>query len=292
MPTGSEYGRSGAWFDGWSTWPTWLALAGMALALIGIDRTFPAIGVGPAYIPLIALAGWRLGLASACAVALLAAFLNIFPHHAVEVVPPTVALVRGVLRLGTYAFIVALVCALRRSYDRERAASRRDYLTGALTRAGFDEHAAIVLCLTVLRRGAIALGLIDVDGFKGINDVHGHAAGDDALRLLVQIAGAALNRDDCLSRLGGDEFAVILSAASVDEARSRADAFHRSISNGLARGRVAVTASMGFCILAPGTFADPTSAMRQADRLMYEAKANGPGGVRSETFMRICPAAS
>lgn len=292
MPAGSANRPPSAWFDSWSAGSIWLLIAGTALVLITFDRIFPAVGMGPVYIPLIALAGWRLGLASACAVALVAVFLNIFPHHADEAVAPAVALVRGTLRLGTYAFIVALVCALRRSYDRERTASRRDYLTGALTRASFDEHAAIVLHPAVLQRGAIAIGLIDVDRFKSINDLHGHAAGDDALRLLVQTARTILYRDDCLSRLGGDEFAVILSAASVEEARSRADAFHRSISNGLARGRVVVTASMGVCILAPGASADAASALRQADRLMYEAKASGPGGIRSETFTRAYPAMS
>ena len=71
----------------------------------------PGGGDRPAYIPLIALAGWLLGLGNACAVALAAAFLNIFPRHADEVG-------RVVLRLGTYAFVVATVSSLRRVHDR------------------------------------------------------------------------------------------------------------------------------------------------------------------------------
>lgn len=259
---------------------TWIVLAVATCGLIGIDRAFPQVGMGPAYIPLIALAGWRLGLAPACAVALGAAFLNIFPHHVTEAVSPGVALARGILRLGTYVFVVALIASLRRSYDRERAAARRDYLTGAFARAAFDERAVALSSSTVPGRDALAIVLIDVDSFKSINDRHGHAAGDDTLRTLVRSAATALGKDDCLGRLGGDEFAAILCAATVGEARRRIETFHRVLSDGLARADVPVTASIGARIFRPSVHADVAAAMRDADRAMYEAKASGPGALR------------
>lgn len=272
-------GRPGARFDGWSRRTTWIVLAVATTVLIGIDRAFPLVGMGPAYIPLIALAGWRLGLAPACVVALGAVFLNVFPNHVAEAVPPAVALARGMLRCGTYAFVVALIASLRRSYDREWLAARRDHLTGALSRAAFDEQATVLSSSTVQGRDAVAVVLIDVDGFKGINDRHGHAAGDDALRVLARTAATALDEDDCLGRLGGDEFAAVLCAATVGEARRRVEAFHQALSGGLARASVPVTASMGAIIIGPGAV-DMAEAMRAADRSMYEAKASGPGAVR------------
>nr|WP_137827502.1 GGDEF domain-containing protein [Methylobacterium sp. L1A1] len=274
------YKRSGVWFDHWSARTTWIVLAASTGALIGIDRAFPLVGMGPAYIPLIALAGWRLGLAPACLVALGAAFLNIFPNHVAEAVPLAVALARGILRLSTYAFIVALTVSLRRSYERERAAAQRDDLTGALARAAFDERAAAMTSLTAQGRNALAVVVIDVDGFKGINDRHGHAAGDDTLRALATSAAAALSKNDCLGRLGGDEFAAILCAATVSEAHHRVEALHRALSEGLARAEVAVTVSMGACILGSGALADVAAVMRDADRSMYNAKASGPGAYR------------
>lgn len=274
------YRRSGVWFDHWSARTTWIVLAASTGALIGIDRAFPLVGMGPAYIPLIALAGWRLGLAPACLVALGAAFLNIFPNHVAEAVPLAVALARGILRLSTYAFIVALTVSLRRSYERERAAAQRDDLTGALARAAFDERAAAMTSLAAQGRNALAVVVIDVDGFKGINDRHGHAAGDDTLRALATSAAAALSRNDCLGRLGGDEFAAILCAATVSEAHHRVEALHRALSEGLARAEVAVTVSMGACILGSGSLADVAAVMRDADRSMYHAKASGPGAYR------------
>lgn len=280
MPVAGGHGRPSVWFDGWSPKTTWIVLTAATSILISVDCAFPLVGMGPAYIPLIALAGWRLGLAPACIVALGAAFLNIFPNHVTEAVPPAIALARGILRFGTYAFVVALIASLRRSYDREWVAARRDHLTGALSRAAFDERAAVLSSSVVQARDAVAIVLIDVDGFKVINDRHGHAAGDEALRILARTAGAVLNEVDCLGRLGGDEFVAILCAATVGEARRRVEAFHRALSDGLARAEVSVTASMGACVIGPGAVVDMAEAMRVADRFMYEAKASGPGAVR------------
>lgn len=291
MPVAGGHGRLSACSNEWSHKTTWIVLAAATCGLIGIDRAFPQVGMGPAYIPLIALAGWRLGLAPACAVALGAAFLNIFPHHAAEAVSPGVALARGGLRLGTYAFVVALIVSLRRSYDRERALARRDYLTGAFARAAFDERAVTLSSSILPGRDALAIVLIDVDSFKSINDRHGHAAGDDTLRTLVRSAATALGKDDCLGRLGGDEFAAILCAATVVEARHRIETFHRVVSDGLARSDVPVTASMGARILRPGVLADVAAAMRDADRAMYEAKASGSGSLRINYLVGCQPSA-
>ncbi|MCJ2021804.1 GGDEF domain-containing protein [Methylobacterium sp. E-065] len=288
MAAGMGPGRSDDWFDGWSRRSTWLALAVSALALVGLDHAFPAVGMGPAYIPLIALAGWRLGPVAACAVAGVAAFFNIYLHGADGEVPTAVAAARGALRLGTYAFVVALMHALRRSFDRERTAARRDYLTGALVRGAFDGRVAALSASVAHGHGALALVLVDVDGFKGVNDGHGHAAGDDTLRILVRSAAASLRPEDCLGRLGGDEFAAALVAGSVEEARRRVATFHRIVSEGLACAGVPVTVSMGASILMPGEWTDTEAAMREADRAMYDAKAAGPGGVRIHAGQATC----
>jgi diguanylate cyclase (GGDEF)-like protein len=295
MATGKRHSVSSAWLDRFSTGSTWIVICGATSVLIGIDRAFPEVGMGPAYIPLIALAAWRLGLVPACAVAGIATFLNIYLHGADGVVSPAVALARGALRFSTYAFIVASMCALRRLYDRERTAARRDYLTGALARVAFDERAAVLSTAVLQGSGALALVLIDVDGFKGINDRHGHAAGDDTLQALVRTAAVALRPGDCLGRIGGDEFAAALHAATSDEAQQTVSTFHRVLSHGLSHAAVPATVSMGACILVPGADANAETAMREADRSMYEAKAAGPGGVRvhvlSETLGRIGSAA-
>ncbi|XYD11822.1 hypothetical protein R1A27_32095 (plasmid) [Methylobacterium sp. NMS12] len=132
--------------EAWRRTTTWAGLAAACSVLAALDRTVPDVGIGQAFIPLLALAGWRLGAYEAYAVAMAAACLNIFPHHADEAELATVAAAgRDILRLGTLAFIALAVGALRHSYDRERTAARRDALTGVLNRAAFGEYARAML---------------------------------------------------------------------------------------------------------------------------------------------------
>ena len=123
--------------------------------------------------------------------------------------------------------------------------------------------------------GPSSLILFDLDGFKGVNDMFGHAAGD---QLLVEIA-ARLRRvfraGDVAARLGGDEFGVLLPGTSNHQAAAAArrllDALAQPVF--LERGPMAVTASVGISTLDRSTTAE--TAVRQADLAMYEAKRGG-----------------
>ena len=154
-----------------------------------------------------------------------------------------------------------------------RRMASRDPLTDALNRRAFD---------TELQRCAgrdATLLVIDLDGFKEINDAHGHHAGDELLRQTADAIRGRLRRDDVLARLGGDEFAVLLPHCGPDEAGNVAAdlaalvAGQRFLFEGVER---TVTASVG---LAPvGT---PEESLSAADRAMYAAKAVGGNRVHS-----------
>jgi diguanylate cyclase (GGDEF)-like protein/PAS domain S-box-containing protein len=154
-----------------------------------------------------------------------------------------------------------------------RRLASRDPLTDALNRRGFD--------IELGRCRAGALVLLDLDGFKAINDIHGHEAGDELLRGLARAVTGRLRRDDVFARLGGDEFAVLLPRCPLDEAgRVGADlgaliAAQRFVFDGVERG---VTASIG--IARAGGGVRPAEAVAAADRAMYDAKAVGGGRVR------------
>ena len=148
-----------------------------------------------------------------------------------------------------------------------------DPLTGLADRALLDR---ITAALAHLGRHARPshLFLLDLDGFKPVNDRHGHAAGD---AVLVQLAArlTALTRvDDTAARLGGDEFAVLCEDAPpclADTIASRlrqaaAQPFH------LDGATVTLSASVGDC---PVRGDDPTDVLREADQRMYEAKRRG-----------------
>jgi diguanylate cyclase (GGDEF)-like protein len=126
--------------------------------------------------------------------------------------------------------------------------------------------------------------MIDVDNFKDINDVHGHAVGDDALRALARVLGPLVPECATLGRLGGDEFAVVLPTADVDDALALADQMCDAAAASLlpiaAKG-LRVTISVGAAPLEPGQTRDEILA--RADLALYESK--GTGRNRARLFM-------
>ena len=154
-----------------------------------------------------------------------------------------------------------------------RRMASRDPLTDALNRRAFG--------IELARCPAGALLLLGLDGFKDINDIHGHETGDELLRGLAGAIARRLRRDDVLARLGGDEFAVLLPRCPMDEAaRVALDltvliAEQRFVFDGSERG---VTASIGISPVAAGVA--PATILAAADRAMYDAKAVGGGRVR------------
>ena len=151
-----------------------------------------------------------------------------------------------------------------------RRLASRDPLTDALNRRAFD--------IELERARDASLLVIDLDGFKDINDAHGPHAGDELLRRTADAIRGRLRRDDVLGRLGGDEFAVLLPhcdaarAILVGNDLAALIAEQRFVFDGTERG---VTASIG---VAPVSTAD--AALTAADRAMYDAKAVGGNRVR------------
>ncbi|SFM48508.1 GGDEF domain-containing protein [Methylobacterium pseudosasicola] len=267
--------------DAWSAWTTWTVLAAGGLALISADRIFPAVGMGPLFIPLIALAGWRLGLRASCFVTIIACFLNIFPHHVHEVgLNPDVAVARGIIRFSAYGFTLAVIHALRRTYDRERVRATHDALTNALNRAAFDRELETLLDAREPGDRAVALAMIDVDDFKRINDTHGHGVGDHVLRELTAAATSALHGRGRLFRLAGDEFAALIPIASTAAGRPTIERFHQELSAALGQSRYPTTVSMGGLVFQPSSLLDRAALMHEADGHMYAGKAAGKGRVR------------
>ncbi|OBS10233.1 hypothetical protein Thpro_021283 [Acidihalobacter prosperus] len=131
-----------------------------------------------------------------------------------------------------------------------------------------------------------ALLLVDLDGFKAINDNHGHEFGDIVLIVTAQRLLSATRREDLVSRLGGDEFVVLLHQLSPDAAIARVRAEEaarkliRLVSEAIeTRGvTVEIGASIGVRLLGPESVGSE-SAIRDADEAMYRVKAVGGGDV-------------
>ncbi len=132
-----------------------------------------------------------------------------------------------------------------------------------------------------------AVAFLDLDGFKAVNDTHGHSSGDELLRLVSGRLRDAVRIGDLVCRVGGDEFVVLCpDVASEAEANEIAERIRRRVSDGvpLSEGdEVTVSASIGVVVLSgPGeSLPSADDVLRLADRAMYEAKAQADGGVRT-----------
>jgi diguanylate cyclase (GGDEF)-like protein len=149
---------------------------------------------------------------------------------------------------------------------RERAAS--DPLTGLGHHATFHEALAAARASNT----KVAVLLIDVDGFKAINDSKGHQAGDRVLREIAAVLTGTLRRGDELFRIGGDEFAALISVTSPQEAMEAG----RRLWDASAQAG-SVTVSIGIALPRDGE-AD-ASVLARADRALYAVKQSGRDGV-------------
>lgn len=129
----------------------------------------------------------------------------------------------------------------------------------------------------------VALLLVDVDNFKDINDIRGHAAGDRVMRTLARTLGAHVGPDALLGRLGGDEFAVVVPACGAADALDLGERLCAAARDTTVPGEgsaLRVTISVGVAAFRPGH--DVESAMSQADLALYDAK--GAGRDRARLF--------
>jgi diguanylate cyclase len=151
-----------------------------------------------------------------------------------------------------------------------------DALTGAANRAGLSSRAESA----IHDHRPFALLLLDLDGFKAVNDHHGHAAGDAVLIAMVQRLRSLLRTDDVVARLGGDEFAVLIAGApSRAVLASMAGRKAASAAEPLAFEGRTLTVGMSQGIAChPADGATLADLLRAADRAMYACKGRATGG--------------
>jgi diguanylate cyclase (GGDEF)-like protein len=166
---------------------------------------------------------------------------------------------------------------LQQQRDALSHQAHHDGLTRLLNRTAFESRAARIL---EDGRGAVTVMILDLDGFKPVNDALGHAAGDDVLIAVAHRMTAELRPHDLVSRIGGDEFAILLTGEAPESAEDVAGRLLERIAEPIrTEGHtVTVGASIG---LATRRGTEPLAALlRRADTAMYVAKAAGKGTVR------------
>jgi diguanylate cyclase (GGDEF)-like protein len=172
--------------------------------------------------------------------------------------------------------------ALQASERRLQEFAYVDALTGLPNRHAFNEYFQKLLAVSGQQRTSFALILIDLDGFKQVNDTLGHDAGDMVLSVAAGRLAQAVRQGDFVARLGGDEFAILLPG--LPDKAAVAPICDRAV-NGMAkpvrikRSHATVGASLGAALFPDhGTTQD--ALYKQADLALYDAKRAGKGGWR------------
>lgn len=177
------------------------------------------------------------------------------------------------------ALLVVLVVQLARIDRRTDRAATTDPLTGVRNRLMFQEDLEREMARAEREGRRLALLVVDVDRFKAVNDVHGHAAGDAVLVEVASRLRECVRGGDLLVRMGGDEFVVLLVGLDDDEQASAAASRIVEVMRppfACAGTPLVAAVSVGVATY-PGSAAGSDELLRHADRAMYAAKAAGGG---------------
>lgn len=164
---------------------------------------------------------------------------------------------------------IARLCEVALRLDRLHYESLHDPLTGLYNRRGFDEHLSAAVGRSVRYGWSFGLVLLDLDGFKSINDKLGHQGGDAVLRQVGERLRHGLRAGDVAARVGGDEFALLLHIEGPNTLEAILERLHGPGAFADA-GEVRWTAGMA---MAPDEASTVDELYRVADSRLYEAKA-------------------
>jgi diguanylate cyclase (GGDEF)-like protein len=265
---------------------TWLAIMVPAIVLLDSATGRDVTMVLP-YLVATCFAAWCLGEGVGATVAILLVFNGAILKYTPLILPldGPVASAGTVMwntagRSTALALIAMVVHALRVTLELERWRASTDMLTGALNKQAFHRRMAGTVAAARQRNAALVLAYLDLDGFKGVNDSHGHSAGDRVLTDFSQGVMRSIRQDDVFARIGGDEFLVLLTVPAVDDGDGVAEVLHGRLTEALHATGFAVTCSMGAIVLDSHQVGDGDSFIEMADHLMYEVKKTGKNALR------------
>jgi diguanylate cyclase (GGDEF)-like protein len=150
--------------------------------------------------------------------------------------------------------------------------SRLDALTGCLNRRGLAEVLGTELARAARERRPLGLLMLDLDGFKAVNDTFGHAAGDELLQWTSNAIEGVIRPGDASARLGGDEFAIVLPGADLDLAEDVATRIRQALAE-------RVRATTGAAALRDVRDGDADSLLREADTALYAVRRAKQAGL-------------
>lgn len=265
-----------------------LSIAGLFATVLLDHVTGAIISLSFLYIFAAAVAVWCLGGRFGLLVSIVAVLISsVLKHYDfVALTHEGRGIGLGAEAWNTFARILSItlvsivVDGLRIALALERWRASHDGLTGALNKAAFQERAGVMVRRAREQKQALVLAYMDLDGFKGVNDRHGHSAGDRVLRAFASAAANQIREVDLFARVGGDEFVALMSVRSCEEGDQVAEMLHGRLTRILRETGFAVTCSMGALVSAAEMIDLDDGGFELADTLMYEVKRSGKNALR------------
>ena len=188
------------------------------------------------------------------------------------------------VRLGFFSIVAFLLINVRKNWQEMKNLAMKDQLTSLDNSRALDIEYRILRKLNFRKQSLFAVGIIDLDGFKAVNDTHGHHRGDEVLLQFSQILKKSCRSSDIVARLGGDEFAIILLDIDETQAYLCDDHLRTLFAESGLNQKYGVDFSMGLAILSelPENLEDAT---KTADQLMYQSKSLGKSQTTIQSFI-------
>lgn len=274
---------------GLGVWTRLLGLAAGGALILAIatlqPQLPPDLPIAVFYIMPIVLVAWVGGVWAGLVASLAASLARMVADSVagVQFSHPSVPYWNFAISSVLYLIIAALLALLHRTLLYERELARTDPLTLLGNRRFFEHVAGVELNRSHRYSRPFALGYVDVDRFKQVNDRLGHAEGDGLLRMIAQQLVQSLRTSDVVTRLGGDEFAVLLPETNAEGARVAMGKAHERLSAAISAAGFDVSFSIGVVTYESGD-ATLHGMLAQADDVMYEVKHNGSGHVRCQPY--------
>lgn len=169
---------------------------------------------------------------------------------------------------------------IRRELEFEKRQALTDHLTGVMNRRAFVAQLNDELHQLAEQGTPFAVGFIDLDDFKEVNDKFGHHYGDEVLQSIARLIINCSRHSDHVARIGGDEFATIHPMISADNALQMMERLRSQLVNGIASERLPVTLSIGLCQCDQLSKCHTVeNIIDMADKAMYQAKSEGKNAV-------------
>jgi diguanylate cyclase (GGDEF)-like protein/putative nucleotidyltransferase with HDIG domain len=165
-------------------------------------------------------------------------------------------------------------------YHQARLTSLTDVLTGVGSRRLLEKKLEVECARSKRYKRPFSVAILDLDNFKSINDVFGHATGDNALKKLAECMNSQKRIPDILARYGGDEFVILMPETEANDAKTFMERIRAKIQEIQVQENISMTISCGVAQSKPDFSDSSSDVIRRADLALYEAKSAGRNCVK------------